>query len=208
MKTRNVILLFANRQVILRNRKLFHHASTCGFHPVRSHRRVVSDAGGDPGRLVRAAHGNWYIELFQPFVAAGPITASALAGYRSSAVFLRGAGHVPPRWETVRDAMLVLFDLLEDETEPSVRAVLGHWLFGCTHPYPDGNGRMVRFLMNVMLASGTYPWMVIRVEDRDDYLAALEAASIGMDIEPFAGLVAKQVRWSLEQGARTPPPPV
>ena len=166
------------------------------------------DAGGDPGRLVRAAHGNWYLDLFQPFVAAGLIAASARAGYRSSAVFLRGAGHVPARWETVRDAMPVLFDLLEDETEPSVRAVLGHWLFGCIHPYPDGNGRMARFLMNVMLASGAYPWTVIRLEDRDDYLAALEAASIGMDIEPFAGLVAKQVRWSLEQGARTPPPPV
>ena len=56
--------------------------------------------------------------------------------------------------------------------------------------------------MNVMLASGGYPWTVIRVEDRNDYLAVLGAASIGMDIEPFAGFVAKQVRWSLEQGVR------
>ena len=150
-------------------------------------------AGRDSGRLVRAAHRNWYLELFQPFVAAGLIAASALAGYRSSAVFLRGSGHVPPRWETVRDAMPALFDLLEDETEPSVRAVLGHWLFGYIHPYPDGNGRLARFLMNVMLASGGYPWTVIRVEDRDDYLAALEAASVRMDIKPFAGFVAKRV---------------
>jgi Fic family protein len=35
-----------------------------------------------------------------------------------------------------------------------VRAVLGHQLFGYIHPYPDGNGRMARFLMNVLLASG------------------------------------------------------
>ena len=132
-------------------------------------------------------------------MAAGLIAASALAGYRSSAVFLRGSGHVPPRWETVRDAMPALFELLENETQPSARAVLGHWLFGYIHPYPDGNGRMARFLMNVMLASGGYPWTVIRVEDRDDYLAALDAASIGMDIEPFAGFVAQRVRWSLER---------
>ena len=45
------------------------------------------------------------------------------------------------------------------------RAVLD-WLFGYIHPYPDGNGRMARFLMNAMLASGGYPWTVIRVEDR------------------------------------------
>ncbi|MCY4441756.1 MAG: Fic family protein, partial [Deltaproteobacteria bacterium] len=85
-----------------------------------------------------------------------------------------------------------------NETEPSARAVLGHWLFGYIHPYPDGNGRMARFLMNVMLASGGYPWTVIRVEHRDGYLAALEAASVRMDIEPFAGFVAERVRRSLE----------
>ena len=44
--------------------------------------------------------------------------------------------------------------------------------------------------MNAMLASGGYPWTVIRVEDRDVYLAALESASIGRDIGPFAQFVA------------------
>jgi len=158
-------------------------------------------AGGDPGRLVRVGHRDWYRELFQPGVAAGLLTASALAGYRSDAVFLRGSRHVPPRREAVRDAMPALFDLLEQEAEPSVRAVLGHWLFGYIHPYPDGNGRMGRFVMNAMLASGGYPWTVIRVEDRDDYLAALEAASIDQDIEPFARFVAERVQWSLERDA-------
>jgi len=158
-------------------------------------------AGDNPGALVRSAHRDWYRELFQPCVAAGLIPASALAGYRNDAVFLRGSRHVPPRWEAMRDAMPALFDLLEKESEPSVRAVLGHWLFGYIHPYSDGNGRMARFLMNVMLASGGYPWTVIRVEDRDAYLAALESASIDLDIAPFATFVAERVAWSLERAA-------
>jgi fido (protein-threonine AMPylation protein) len=158
-------------------------------------------AAGSPGALVRAAHRDWYRELFQPCVAAGLIPASALAGYRDDAVFLRGSRHVPPRREAVRDAMPALFDLLEGEAEPGVRAVLGHWLLGYIHPYPDGNGRMVRFVMNAMLASGGYPWTVIRVEDRDAYLAALESASTGMDIRLFARFVAERVAWSLEQAA-------
>jgi Protein of unknown function (DUF1488)/Fic/DOC family len=95
--------------------------------------------------------------------------------------------------------MPAFFDLLEKEIEPSVRAVLGHWLFGYIHPYPDGNGRMARFLMNVMLASGGYPWTVIRVQDRDSYLSALDRASIDMDIKPFSAFVAKRVRWSRER---------
>lgn len=155
-------------------------------------------AGDNPGTLARTAHKEWYRELFQPCVTAGLIEAGALAGYRNIPVYLRTSRYVPPRWEAAREAMPTLFDLLEKELEPSVRAVLGHWLFGYIHPYPDGNGRMARFLMNVMLASGGYPWTVIRVENRDAYLAALDHASIEMDIKPFSAFVARCVRWSLE----------
>lgn len=156
-------------------------------------------AGGNAGDLARTAHKDWYRELFQPCVEAGLITAGALAGYRNDAVYLRTSRYVPPRWEAVRDAMPALFDLLEKETEPGVRAVLGHWLFGYIHPYPDGNGRMARFVMNAMLASGGFPWTVIRVEDRNAYLAALDRASIDMKIEPFAEFIAERVRWSMKQ---------
>lgn len=155
-------------------------------------------AGANPGTLVRTAHKEWYRELFQPCVAAGLIPTGALAGYRNHPVYLRTSRYVPPRWEAVRDAMPVLFGLLENEAEPATRAVLGHWLLGYIHPYPDGNGRISRFLMNVMLASGGYPWTVIRVEDRETYLGALDRASIDMDIKPFSAFVAERVRWSLE----------
>jgi Fic family protein len=93
--------------------------------------------------------------------------------------------------------MPALFELLENEPEPSVRAVLGHWMFGYIHPYPDGNGRMARFLMNAMLASGGYPWTVIHVEDRAAYLATLDRASIDMSILCFAEFVANSVAKSM-----------
>lgn len=53
--------------------------------------------------------------------------------------------------------MPVLFDLLHEETEPSVRVVLGHFIFVYIHPYQDGNGRMGRFLMNTMLQVAVIP---------------------------------------------------
>src|SRR2546427_6919607 len=87
-------------------------------------------AGENPAALSRAVHNDWYRELFQPSVTAGLIEAGSLAGYRNIPVYLRGSRYVPPRWEAVRDAMPAFFDLLEKEPEPSVRAVLGHWLFG------------------------------------------------------------------------------
>jgi len=164
-------------------------------------------AGENPAALVRAAHNDWYRELFQPSVTAGLIEPGSLAGYRNIPVYLRGSRYVPPKWEAVRDAMPALFDLLEKEPEPSVRAVLGHWLFGYVHPYPDGNGRMARFLMNVMLASGGYPWTVIRIVDRKSYLSALDRASIEMDIHPFTTFIVHRVQWRLEQHDVTFPAP-
>jgi Fic family protein len=78
-----------------------------------------------------------------------------------------------------------------------VRVVLGHFLFVYIHPYMDGNGRIGRFLMNVMLASGGYPWTVIPVGDRNTYMSALERASVGEDIGPFADFVGGLVRRGL-----------
>lgn len=156
-------------------------------------------AGKNPGEVVDVAHHAWHRELFQPCVQAGLIPPSTLAGYRNTAVFLRGSRYAPPRWEAVRDAMPALFALIKEEPAPCVRAVLGHWLFGYIHPYTDGNGRLARFLMNSMLASGNYPWTIIRIEDRGAYLAALESASVDADIEPFTKFIGRRVEWSIER---------
>ena len=86
---------------------------------------------------------------------------------------------------------------LWSETDAGARAVLGHWLFGYIHPYPDGNGRMARFLMNTMLASVGYPWTVIPVQRRGDYMAALEQASVHQDIVPFSRFLGELAEQGL-----------
>ena len=150
----------------------------------RSIGRILN--GENAGIVVDEDHGEWYRELFGPSVAAGLLKAADLAGYRNHQVYISGSKHVPLSQDAVRDAMPVLFELLEGEPEASVRAVLGHFIFVFIHPYMDGNGRMGRFLMNAMLASGGYPWTVIPVEERTTYMQALEKASVGQNIEPFA----------------------
>ena len=163
------------------------------FQQVRSAIEAVFD-GANAAALVRGRHRDWHRELFGPSVEFGLVTAGDLVGYRRHAVFLSGSRHVPVRWAAVPEAMAVLFDLLDAEEEPAVGAVLGHFFFAYVHPFQDGNGRLARLLMNTMLASGGYPWTVVRVEDRSEYMAALEAASVGQSIEPFAKFIAAQVR--------------
>jgi hypothetical protein len=155
--------------------------------------------GEDAAVVVERDHNAWYRALFAPSVAANLIKARDLAGYRNHPVFLMTSDYVPPRAEAVMDGMTAIFEQMQEEPEPGVRAVLGHWLFGYIHPYPDGNGRTGRFLLNAVLASGGYPWTIVRVEDRAEYLAGLNAASISGNIVPFAKLMARRVTATMEE---------
>ncbi|MEO9967919.1 MAG: Fic family protein [Reichenbachiella sp.] len=154
-------------------------------------KKILDDQ--NPGQIVDIDHGDWYRALFQPSVAVGIIKPSDLAGYRNDAVYIKNSKHVPLNRDAVRDCMPLLFELLTNETEPSVRAILGHFIFTFIHPYMDGNGRIGRFLMNTMLASGGYPWTIIPVEKRNEYMSALEKASVNQDIQPFASFVSQEI---------------
>jgi len=149
--------------------------------------------GGNAGEIVDNDHRTWYRELFSPSVVAGLLKATDLAGYRNQQVYIRGSMHTPLNSDAVRDAMPVLFDLLRNEPEASVRAVLGHFFFVYIHPYMDGNGRIARFLMNTQFVSGGYDWTIIPVERRAEYMAALEKASVQGDITDFTLFIASLI---------------
>jgi len=160
----------------------------------QSAREVVkrSIVQGEPVS-VRNKLSDWYQDLFDPSAKAGILTRSQLIGYRNHPVYIRTANHVPPASEQLLDAMETYFDLVDEEEHPLVRAVLGHWFLGYIHPYPDGNGRLARFVMNAELVSSGYRWAVIRLDQRKRYMEALDAASFGRDIAPFAKLIIEHL---------------
>ncbi len=149
--------------------------------------------GASAGAVFEHSLAVWYRALFSPSVQAGILEPWQLAGYRERAVYITASRHVPPPKDAVPACMQTLFELLRSEPDAWVRAVLGHFVFVFIHPYGDGNGRLGRFLLNLMLASGGYPWTVLRMERRSSYMAALEAASADQNIEPFARFVAEEM---------------
>ncbi len=149
--------------------------------------------GESPGLVMQNELSTWYQNLFGPMVRANILKTADLYGYRNDQVYIRNSRHTPLPLKALLDAMETFFECLQNEEHAGVRAILGHFMFVYIHPYMDGNGRIGRFLMNAMLASGGYPWTIIPVNHRSVYLSTLESASVEDNIIPFTQFVVEQM---------------
>ena len=74
-----------------------------------------------------------------------------------------------------------------------------HHAFISIHPFDDGNGRVVRLLLNyVLLRAGLLP-IIIKSRDRSRYLSAIANADAG-ELAPLADYFEALIAWSLELG--------
>jgi len=146
-----------------------------------------------PGFVLEQDLQVWFQKLFAPSVRAGILTPVELFGYRRHQVYIRNSRHTPPSSDYLGEIMTAFFQCIQEEEHAAVRAIVGHFLFVFIHPYMDGNGRIGRFLMNAMLASGGYPWTIVHVERRNQYFKALESASVDANILPFTQFIISEM---------------
>jgi len=73
------------------------------------------------------------------------------------------------------------------------RASIFHYRFVSIHPFDDGNGRMSRLLMNLILMQDGYPPCVIRNENRRKYLLELEKIDQTNNLNSFSFFIAEEL---------------
>ena len=83
------------------------------------------------------------------------------------------------------------------ETNAILLAAEFHYRFVRIHPFDDGNGRLARLLMNFVLMKHGFPPVIIKNEDKDNYIAVLEQADFSI-LEPFTEYIAQNLSHSIE----------
>lgn len=127
--------------------------------------------------------------------------------YRTVQVEISGSDYKPPGPESVPPQMNEFGQWLSRISVPAdefasvsglLRALVAHTWFVQIHPFIDGNGRVARLLMNLILMRYGYPIAIITKQDRGRYYDALEESQIGA-LGPFIGLVCECLNESLEE---------
>ncbi len=113
--------------------------------------------------------------------------------YRNVDVYISGAQHTPPTPnEMYRQIKDFYADLASKAKELNIieLAAWTHAEFVRIHPFPDGNGRTSRLIMNYQLMFNGFPAISISKEERLTYFNALEAYALAQDLAPFAEMIA------------------
>jgi cell filamentation protein, protein adenylyltransferase len=120
--------------------------------------------------------------------------------FRTAEVRIAGADLIPPPAYEVSHLIIKLIDWYNrdpDELRPIELAAILHHRFVWIHPFHDGNGRVARLLMNLVLTRSGYPITVILNVDRNKYYDTLRKADKGNPAS-FVNFVASAVERSLD----------
>ncbi|MBL7816463.1 MAG: Fic family protein [Saprospiraceae bacterium] len=105
---------------------------------------------------------------------------------------------------TVEETPIKMYELAQWYNEarrnpkihPSVLAAFVHHRFVNIHPFDDGNGRLARILMNLILMKNGYPPAIVKLKERTDYYQALNQADRN-EYTPLIEFIAEAVSDSL-----------
>lgn len=125
--------------------------------------------------------------------------------YRTLNVKAAGTEYVYPTHLKVPELMAEFVAWLgsSPDLHPVDLATEAHLRFVTIHPFRDGNGRVGRLLLNLLLLRHGYPIAVLPVTQRAEYISALEAIQSGASRDALDALVRRVVARSFKETLET-----
>jgi excisionase family DNA binding protein len=120
--------------------------------------------------------------------------------YRQHHARITGSQVILPNPAKIPQLMQNFMDWLGNNNPDHVAKIASdaHYKLVTIHPFADGNGRVSRLLMNLILMQEGYPPAIIRKEDRLEYINSLEPAQIAGSLDDLYNLVYDAVDRSLD----------
>ena len=75
--------------------------------------------------------------------------------------------------------------------KPIELAAMFHYRYIRIHPFDDGNGRIARLMVNYILFKHGYPMIVVKADDKQNYLMALGQCDVNTGVVPSDGAHAE-----------------
>jgi Fic family protein len=153
-------------------------------------------------------------EMHEILVATGRGAQKTPGEFRRSQNWIGGtrpgnAAFVPPPPQDVQHCMGELEKFLHSDTSALVKAALAHLQFETIHPFLDGNGRIGRLLITLLLCHEgilreplLYSSLYFK-QNRNHYYAELNEARMSGDFERWLDFFATAIRVSAEQATTT-----
>ena len=110
-------------------------------------------------------------------------------------VKIAGTSYIPPKWDEVNRELTNFFKWYKSENRklhPLELASLIHLKLISIQPFPDGNSRLSRLLMNWILWKKNYPLVDIPIEDIENYYDVLDKYQIEKKEKPFIDYIKKR----------------
>ena len=122
--------------------------------------------------------------------------------YRNVDVMISGSAHKPPTFLQVENLIEAYFSFYEenkDTLNPVILSAQMHERLVTIHPFIDGNGRISRLIMNLILLQHGFPITNISSQNsfREEYYTNLKRVQAGDTKELFHTFIAKNVKESL-----------
>ncbi len=119
--------------------------------------------------------------------------------YRTVPVRIAGSTVIMPNAMKVPELMGEYVSWLQKNMDnPLTVAVDAHFKLVSIHPFVDGNGRVARLLMNLLLMQVGYPPAIIRKEERKQYITSIEKAQLGGSLADYYALMYEAINRSLD----------